>query len=112
MTPREKAKQLLMQHLPSATEQDCDEIIEQIISAVKQDVVDLILHHLETGTLADITDSKEKQKEYEAFSATWKRRFSQPKMTDSEFAKTFGKENTNRLNNDLLEMILKGAEIG
>lgn len=116
MPPREKAKHLLMQHLPSAGEEDCGEIVDQIIAAVKQDVVELILERLETGAMADfaadLTEDMEQQKAYEAFYANWEKRFSQRKMTEDEFAKTFGEKNSARLNGALLEMILKGAEIG
>ncbi|MDY6823938.1 MAG: hypothetical protein SWH68_09140 [Thermodesulfobacteriota bacterium] len=111
MNPREKAKQLLMKHLPAAEEEDCGQIVDQIIEAVRQDVIDVLVEMLAVDR-PDLMQDLEKQKEYEAFYTTWKQRFSQRKMTEQEFAKIFGQDNSRRLNGDLLEMVLKGAEIG
>jgi len=109
MTPKKKAKYLLKKYLPQAKEQECNEIVDQIVAAVKQDVLKAVAKRLD---LESSVQDKEKSKEYDSFYSAWKQRFTHGKMTEQEFAKTFGAENSRRLNDDLLEMILKGADIG
>ena len=114
MNPREKAKKILEPHLQR---EEADKVVDQLVEAVKQEVVAEVLAWLkhefpkssksaEDQVQPDISALEQK------FSATWKQRFTRDKMTEKEFVKSFGDKNSSRLSNDLLAMVLKGADIG